>query len=289
VLTTTAATNEALQLLKDVFCGLCKTSQVALFNGTAPGMPMTAGAKLSDLTQSDYILVTGTDPALTHPVAYMQIRQAVDRGARLVTIGESPGELTLYADEALKVTEAEQAAAMARQARFPVVVYGQYVAEEVFAAFKKVDAAVFLALQPGVNTQTAISLGLNGRIDFNALQVLFVLAGEQHTGLEEVVAKISAETFVVAQACYVSALTRRADVVLPMATWPERSGSLTNTEGLVQKVNAARTPRGESKPDWEILSLLAEKLGTHPQAALDALASLREPTFLGKENPTWPK
>jgi formate dehydrogenase major subunit len=289
VLTTTAATNEALYLLKEVFCGLLKTGQVALFNDTAPAAPLQARAVLGDLSKSDCIVVTGTDPVKNLPVAGMLIKQAVDRGARLISIADSPGELALYADATLTVNETDQAVAMARQARYPVIVYGHDLSGKVFTALRKVDQALFLALQPGVNTQAAMSLDLSHKIDFNGLQVFFVLAGEQSERLEEVAAKIPAETFVVVQACYVSALTERADVVLPMATWPERSGSLTNTEGVVQKVNAARTPRGEAKPDWEILRLLAEKLGNPSKFSIDGMVSFMAPAFQGKENPTWPK
>ena len=289
VLTSTAATNEALHFLKEVFCGLLKTGQVALFNETAPVAPLRARAVLGDLAKSDCIVTAGADPAGNHPVAGMLIRQAVDRGARLISIADSAGEPALCAAETLTVDETDRAVAMARQARYPVIVYGNGFSGKVVTALRKVDGALFLALQPGVNTQAAISLDLDHEIDFSGLQVLFVLAGEQYERLEEVAAKIPAETFVVVQACYVSALTERADVVLPMATWPERSGSLTNTEGLVQKVNAARAPRGEAKPDWEILRLLAEKLGNQPKFSIDGLASFMEPAFLGKENPTWPK
>ena len=80
--------------------------------------------------------------------------------------------------------------------------------------------------------------------------------------------------FVVVQASFASPLTEKADVVLPTAIWSERAGSLTNTEGRVQKVNKVVEPRGGAKPDWEILSLLAEKLGRKLGASLDEIAAL---------------
>jgi predicted molibdopterin-dependent oxidoreductase YjgC len=57
-----------------------------------------------------------------------------------------------------------------------------------------------------------------------------------------------------------------------MAIWSERSGSLTNTEGRVQKVSKAVEPAGEAKPDWEVLSLLAQKLGKSLGASLDEIS-----------------
>jgi predicted molibdopterin-dependent oxidoreductase YjgC len=58
-----------------------------------------------------------------------------------------------------------------------------------------------------------------------------------------------------------------------MAIWSERAGSLTNTEGRVLKVNKAIEPKGEAKPDWEVLSLLASKLGKKLGASLDEISS----------------
>jgi formate dehydrogenase major subunit len=287
VLTTTGATNEALYLLQEVFGRQLNVKHMDLFNNIAPAPPASATASLADLAKSDCILVTGTDPSATHPVAGMLIRRAVDRGAQLFLIEEDASELAWVADGSFKTDESQPALRAARQASYPVVVYGETISKKVFTSLKSLKKAAFVALQPGINTQAAISHGLNRKIPFADLEVLYVIAGEQNEGLAEVAANIPAETFVVAQACYVSALTERANVVLPMATWPERSGSLTNTAGLVRKVNAARPPQGEAKADWEILQLLAEKLGAQSQVSIDGMASFTESTFLGKENPSW--
>jgi formate dehydrogenase alpha subunit len=52
-----------------------------------------------------------------------------------------------------------------------------------------------------------------------------------------------------------------AHVVLPAASFAEKEGTITNTERRVQRVRAAIEPVGESKPDWEIICMLARKLG----------------------------
>ena len=87
------------------------------------------------------------------------------------------------------------------------------------------------------------------------------------------IGRIGKGSFVIAQACYASAVTARADVVLPMAIWSERAGNLTNTEGRVLKVNRAVEPAGEAKADWEILALLAERLGVKIGSSLDEVAA----------------
>ena len=54
---------------------------------------------------------------------------------------------------------------------------------------------------------------------------------------------------------------RIADVVLPVASFAEVDGSYTNLEGRVQRLRRAIPPLGVSKPDWQILSSLADQLG----------------------------
>ncbi len=52
-----------------------------------------------------------------------------------------------------------------------------------------------------------------------------------------------------------------ADVVFPATAWAETDGVCANTERRVQRLRAAVPPPGEAKPDWWILSRLAERMG----------------------------
>ncbi len=52
-----------------------------------------------------------------------------------------------------------------------------------------------------------------------------------------------------------------AHVVLPATAWGETDGTFTNTERRIQRVRAAVEPPGEAKPDWWILSALANRIG----------------------------
>lgn len=52
-----------------------------------------------------------------------------------------------------------------------------------------------------------------------------------------------------------------AHVVLPAASFAEKEGTFVNTERRVQRLHQAIEPLGESKPDWVILSELAQRLG----------------------------
>jgi formate dehydrogenase alpha subunit len=52
-----------------------------------------------------------------------------------------------------------------------------------------------------------------------------------------------------------------AHVVLPASSFAEISGTYTNLEGRPQKFSAAIPPAGESRPDWWIVSQLAQAMG----------------------------
>ena len=65
-----------------------------------------------------------------------------------------------------------------------------------------------------------------------------------------------------------------ADVILPGATYAEKSGTWVNLEGRVQRGERAVFPPGDAREDWTILRALSEVLGhTLP---FDSLAGLRE-------------
>jgi formate dehydrogenase major subunit/formate dehydrogenase alpha subunit len=52
-----------------------------------------------------------------------------------------------------------------------------------------------------------------------------------------------------------------AQVVLPTAAWAEKDGTYTNTERRVQRIRRAVDAPGHALSDWEIITLLAQKLG----------------------------
>lgn len=67
--------------------------------------------------------------------------------------------------------------------------------------------------------------------------------------------------FLVVQDIFISETAQYADVILPAASFAEKEGTFTNTERRVQRVRAAISPRGDSKPDWWITSQIAQKMG----------------------------
>ncbi|HOF02561.1 MAG TPA: formate dehydrogenase subunit alpha [Atribacterota bacterium] len=69
------------------------------------------------------------------------------------------------------------------------------------------------------------------------------------------------KTFLVVQDIFMTPTTELADVILPAASFAEKEGTFTSTERRVQLVRKAIEPVGNSKPDWQIIALLAQEMG----------------------------
>ena len=66
--------------------------------------------------------------------------------------------------------------------------------------------------------------------------------------------------FLVTQDLFINESGAFADVFLPAASWAEKDGTFTNTDRRVQRVRQALPPRGQSRPDWQILCDLAKRI-----------------------------
>ena len=91
--------------------------------------------------------------------------------------------------------------------------------------------------------------------------------------------------FLIVQDINFSETCRYADLVLPATSSLEKEGTFTSTERRIQRFHKAMDPLGESKADWEIIQLIANRMGanwnyTHPSEIMDEVARLT-PLFAG--------
>jgi len=274
VLTSSGLTNEALYLLGKLFRQEFRVTNVGLSNKTAPKIVEKPKATLGDIAKSDVILVIGADPVKDQPVASFLIKRSVDRGARLIVLDGPENSLIPFAHQRLEMADISKALEFVERAERPVVLYGAGITEKAVTALKKLPSkAAVLPLEPGANTRAAQAFGFDNGFKPAAAKFLYLVPGEENWDGQETLKKAGENAFTVVQASFVSSLTSKADVVLPMAIWSERGGTFTNTEGRVQKANPAVKPMEEAKPDWEILSLLANKLGKKLGASLDEISA----------------
>lgn len=82
----------------------------------------------------------------------------------------------------------------------------------------------------------------------------------------------------VVQDLFITETAQFADVILPASAWPEKDGTVTNTNRQVQLGRAALPLPGEAKPDWWIIQEIANRFGLgwryqHPQ---DVFAEMQQ-------------
>ncbi len=65
----------------------------------------------------------------------------------------------------------------------------------------------------------------------------------------------------IVQDCFPSEISQLAHVVLPTSSFAEKDGTFTSAERKVQRVRKAIRTIGDSKPDWQIICQIAEKMG----------------------------
>ncbi len=91
--------------------------------------------------------------------------------------------------------------------------------------------------------------------------------------------------FFVVQDIFFGVTCSFADVVLPACPSLEKEGTFTSTERRIQRLYQVFEPIGGSRPDWQIVQQIANRLGAawnyqHPAEVMDEIASLT-PIFAG--------
>ncbi|MBC7324587.1 MAG: molybdopterin-dependent oxidoreductase, partial [Moorella sp. (in: Bacteria)] len=89
--------------------------------------------------------------------------------------------------------------------------------------------------------------------------------------------------FLVAQDLFINESGAFADVFLPAASWAEKEGTFTNTDRRVQRVRQVIPPRGQSRPDWEIICDLAKRIEKRLGRPTTAYWDYRHPSEILEE------
>ena len=113
----------------------------------------------------------------------------------------------------------------------------------------------------GIVGEVLSTSGLNVAAMLEAQLKAYVVVGsvEAQDLPVSAIANMRANGFVVALSSYASAKDY-ADIVLPMGTFAETSGTYVNVEGRWQSVPGAAKPLGESRPAWKVLRVLGNLL-----------------------------
>lgn len=127
---------------------------------------------------------------------------------------------------------------------------------------------------------------LDGRL--KALWIMGEDVAQTDPNTEHVTAALNALDFLVVQELFMTPTCEFADVVLPASSFLEKSGTFTNGERRVQRVNAVIPPLEGTKPDGVIVAEVMQRLGLDqpdytPEGVLAEIAQI-VPFFKGA---TW--
>jgi NADH-quinone oxidoreductase subunit G len=250
-----------------------------LFNSTIAG-----------IDEADAIMIIGANPRIEAPVLNARIRKRWLKGNCLIGIvgqkldltypynylGAGPESLAAFVDHppaskekpmfilgagALARPDGEAVLSLAARAAqsLGVVKDGWNGFNVLHSAASRVGG-LDLGLVPGQDGLDAPAM-----VKAGALDLLFNL------GADEI--EIAPGAFVVYIGTHGDRGAHRADVILPGAAYPEKTGIYVNTEGRPQFAERATFPPGDAREDWAILRALSDTLGA--KLPFDSLSQLR--------------
>jgi formate dehydrogenase major subunit len=137
--------------------------------------------------------------------------------------------------------------------------------------------------KPGINNHQMVEAIHQGKL--KAMYLFGEEMGLVDSNSNHVDSAFEKLNFFVVQDIFFTRTAQFADVVLPAAPNLEKDGTFTNTERRIQRFHKALDPVGDSKPDWEIIQLVANRLGAnwdykYPSEIMAEAASLA-PIFAG--------
>ncbi|MDX9956127.1 MAG: molybdopterin-dependent oxidoreductase [Anaerolineae bacterium] len=250
-----ATTNEALAAFAKLIAkaggkaGRLEPAALTLGYGTP--------ARVADVLEADFIIVAGAHPLDYQRVIGYFIHRAADKGVPVAVITDGENALSARAAMTLASAQAGVVAQAAAAAEKVVLVYSVGLRPEVIAALKPLgDKLHFLALDPASNGKGAEAAGL-APLAPTKTDVAYIMLGEQ---APEETLQLKAG-FKVVQAAYFSPLAEQADVVLPTPIWSERTGHITNLDGVIKPLNVVLPAPAGVRDEAEVLGQLLALLG----------------------------
>ncbi|WOJ88462.1 NADH-quinone oxidoreductase subunit NuoG [Methylocapsa polymorpha] len=245
---------------------------------------------IAGIDQADGLIIIGSNPRREAPVLNARIRKRWLRGGFPIGVIGERADLTydynyLGAGPETLANLVEHPSAKMEKPLF-LVGQGALARDDGFAIFAlAVKAAVSLGgvkdgwnglsvLHTAASRVGGLDLGFaprQGGLDAQAMAKSGALDVLFNLGADEIA--IEPGAFVIYQGTHGDRGAARADVILPGATYTEKSGTYVNTEGRVQLADRANFPPGDAREDWAILRALSDVLGQ--RLPFDSLKGLR--------------
>jgi formate dehydrogenase major subunit len=128
--------------------------------------------------------------------------------------------------------------------------------------------------KPGLTVVEIMNAAYDGKI--RGMYIMGENPAMSDPDVEHARAAMAKLEHLVVQDIFLTETAYLADVVLPATAWPEKDGTVTNTDRMVQLGRKALTPPGEAKEDLWLIVQLAKRLGlpwnySHPREVWDEM------------------
>ncbi len=216
-------------------------------------------ASLEDVNASDCILMYKVDLDNESRVVGSFVKLDVHkRNAKLILVDDKANHYDDHATLKLLPEVLYKAKELISQASSPVIIYSSNTNEEEVKALSALSAkAKLMGLAAGGNSRGLHNMGINGKVDVEKAKAIYILACDDD--LKDKLDDYD-KGFLVLQTSYYGNEIEKADVVLPSPIWAEKSGRITNMDGLVQDVAKSIEAPEVIQPNESIVNLLGDKL-----------------------------
>ncbi len=285
-------TNEELLLLRRIASDGLHTSAVRfdpslhnLDHIPATFLEGPKAARLEDIQAADLLVVLGDGLGEHHPQAASRLLKAMDQGKRGIVIAPRRDLLARPATLHVQVASPEEVLAgllsggegspeslprLWGDARSRVLIYPLKSLPlprelRLLAALEGLaaeDGTKVLLLFPRANSRGAYRQRLESpRPGGPELKALLVVEEDPASWSPSCREMLQDLAFLAVLDLFPTETAETAQVVLPTASFAEKEGTLTNSEGRDQRLQPAVLPPGEARPGWVILAELARRLG----------------------------
>ncbi len=269
-------------------------------------------SSFEEMLSSELIVVIGSDLMMNNAIVGIKVRQAVKNGSKLVIINDRETILDEIADIAVledttdtllqvqayiaqkvgavceqpsvEISElAKEIAELYLSAKTPMIVYNQNEASYEAAAIASNIAAItgnigkaragVIQLKQNANSQGIVDLGINtDKAEFYAKLESGEIKAVASFG-EDAELDLSKLEFLVVQDAQLSELAKKANVVLPGASFAETEGTFTSSERRIQKTKKT-FKHSTVLENWAIAMEIARVL--EPEFGFNSVREIQE-------------
>lgn len=249
------------------------------------------GTNLGKLGKGDVVLVIASDLEEEAPIWRLRIKQAAERGAKLVVANARPTRMDDFATHTYRyatgdaasflhtVREAQPALAeaLSTAANLIIVAGAEGLTLDGSRALMQAAANILIetghvgkpqnglmATLPGANGMGLYYMGFSPEQTYEIAaqppKVLIIAGADVLADDPAAATWLAGVEAVISLTMFPDEAAHRAISLMPIQSFAERDGTFTNGERRVQRFYTAQGPMGDAIPTWQAIARLSEKL-----------------------------